>query len=140
MMPRTVLVIVAYWRRDRPSPKIALGYALTIFDPPSRGRWIHLARNRASMLVAPDLAVGKEEQARERQQKRHHAEPESLALFHPGLRRPSEKRHHIVRFLVEFRRRAVGESHGTVGERRRHGDIPVLEIRIVVFVRQHLEP
>src|SRR5438874_13728068 len=117
MMPRTVLVIVTYWRRDRPSPKIPHGHALKIFHPPTRGGWIHLARNRASMRVAPDLAVGKEEEARERQQKRHHAEPESLALFHPGLRRPSEERHHMLRFLVEFRRRAVGESHGTVGER-----------------------
>src|SRR5438105_7202405 len=90
--------------------------------------------------VAPDSTIREKKKAGENGQERHHAEAEALALLHPGFGRPGEERDHIMSFLIEIVRRAVGKGDRPVAERRRHGYVPVLEIGIVIFVRQHLEP
>src|SRR5688572_30092650 len=95
------------------------------------------ARKVASSVVAlhpaPDVLVGEPGERGGDEQEQHHRPAGLVALGELGLGGPDEERGNVLGHLIDGRARAVAVSDLTGGgQRRRHRQVEVGEIRIVV--------
>src|SRR6266446_9398236 len=87
-----------------------------------------------------DLALGRVEHPGSNHQEQQHLEPGTMSGFEVGFRGPGQKGDHVVCHLRHGGRRAVGESHGTIAERRRHRNLMPRKVLVVLHTLQQIEP